>query len=107
VSSNRREFSRAHLSGLVATLYTDEDGRLDCNVDDVSLGGVHVVLQSRVVARRDATGVGLRLDSVDEETFAHLRRLVMLNAEDPDQVEAEIDQHLGIRPHSGTNDGAT
>ena len=133
MSPNRREFSRAHVLGLQATLYTDEHGRLDGLADDVSLGGVHVVLDSApavgtlcriylrldarpgglalnavgVVVRRDTAGVGLRLDSVDEEAFAHLRRLVLLNAEDPEMVENEIDQHLGIRPHSGTNDGAS
>ena len=130
MSSNRREFSRAHVLGLLATLYTDEHGRLDGRVDDVSLGGLHVLLASPppvgtpfrlylrlegrpgglslhasgVVARRDEGGVGLRLDSVDEEAFAHLRRLVLLNADDPERAESEMDEHLGLRPRSGTDE---
>lgn len=31
------------------------------------------------------------------ESFEHLRRMVLYNAEDPGRVEAELDAHLGIR----------
>lgn len=129
MSANRREFTRARVRGLEATLYTDEHGRRDGEADDVSLGGVHIRLEggppvgtpcrlylrldggrigvslhgAGVVARRDEHGVGVRLDSVDEDAFAHLRRLVLLNAQDPEQIEDETERHLGVRPENGTS----
>lgn len=32
------------------------------------------------------------------ESFEHLQRLVIYNAQDPDQVDSEFQAHIGIRP---------
>lgn len=126
MNEDKREFTRAPVK-LEATLYTESHERFDGTMADLSMGGIYLRMQHRpapssacrivlrlcsskgcmslhasgVVVRIDAGGVGVRVDSVDEEAFMHMRRLVMLNAEDPDQVEDELSTRQGLRPRGG------
>lgn len=130
MSDNRREFTRAPVK-LEATLYTEDHERFDGTLIDLSMGGIFLRLERRplplstcrivlrlcspkgcmslhasgVVVRMDKDGVGVRVDSVDEDAFMHMRRLVLLNAEDPDQVEDELAAHSGVRPRGGKEAG--
>lgn len=49
------------------------------------------------VANVTEEGMGLAFDEMEPESYAHLKRLVLYNAVDLDQVEAEIENHLGIK----------
>jgi hypothetical protein len=50
------------------------------------------------VARVDPTGMGLEIiEIVGLESFEHLRNLVRYNASDPDQVEHEFQDHVGLK----------
>ena len=42
------------------------------------------------VARCQEDGLGIRFTSMDPDTFFHLRNIVLYNAADPDEVEAEL-----------------
>lgn len=126
MSDNRREFTRAPVR-LEATLYTEDHQRFDGTLVDLSMGGAFLKLEHRpdpnaacrivlrlcsakgcmslhaagVVVRIDSHGVGVRVDSVDEDAYMHMRRLVLLNAEDPERVEDELAAHSGVRPRDG------
>ena len=48
------------------------------------------------IARVEAGGVALEFTGVDVDSIEHLRRLILYNATDADQVQAEMSAHLGI-----------
>jgi len=43
-----------------------------------------------IIARQDASGLRIAFDSVDVDSFIHLKNIVMYNASDPDVIEKEI-----------------
>ena len=43
-----------------------------------------------VVARRDKGGLGITFNSMDVDSYFHLKNIVMYNAKDPDAVEEEM-----------------
>ena len=124
-TSDRRQFARANVN-LKCTLYT-EHGPIEGVVGNMSMRGVYVVTHikpplgtpcnvfirladtsnvlslqiSGSIARHDRDGVGVRLDVLAFEAFQHLSRIVLLNSDDPDEVEAEMDRHVGLRPRTG------
>jgi len=62
-------------------------------------GPVHVEAAGEVV-RRAGNGVALSFtEIIGMESFQHLKRLVLYNSPNPDQVLEESDHHIGIRPH--------
>lgn len=59
-------------------------------------GLAHIEVDARV-ANVSARGMGIAFDEMEPESFAHLKRLVLYNARDLDQVEAEIENHVGFK----------
>jgi hypothetical protein len=51
--------------------------------------GPELQMEGRVV-RRTAEGTAIDFVSMDPDTYMHLRNLILLNAEDPDQAEKEF-----------------
>ncbi len=45
-----------------------------------------------VVTRVKENGLGIQFTEMDPDSFFHLRNIVLYNAPDPDQVEAEIER---------------
>ncbi|MBU8849333.1 MAG: PilZ domain-containing protein [Desulfobacterales bacterium] len=43
-----------------------------------------------LVARQDNAGLGITFDSMDVDSYFHLKNIVMNNASDPDAIEKEI-----------------
>ncbi len=58
----------------------------------------HLALEARI-ARVESGGVALEFTTVDADSIEHLRRLVLYNASNADQVQEEIASHLGIERH--------
>ncbi len=51
------------------------------------------------VVRHGPGGCALRFEElIGLESLTHLRNLILFNSEDPKRVEAEFDDHLGLRP---------
>jgi len=51
---------------------------------------------------RVADGVlGVEFTTIDAESFQNLQRILCLHAEEPDRVEQELREHLGIRRNRG------
>ncbi|MBW1677129.1 MAG: PilZ domain-containing protein [Deltaproteobacteria bacterium] len=43
-----------------------------------------------VITRQDASGLGLAFDSMDIDSYFHLKNIVMYNASDPEDIEKEM-----------------
>jgi hypothetical protein len=119
---HRREFTRIpiHIWGTFADttgdLLTAEVNNLSvrgCHVstfDALPAGGryhltlfveddeqaLHFKVESRVV-RSDQDGMGIEFMEMPLESYGHLRNMVLLNASDPEQVEREFRQHIGLK----------
>jgi hypothetical protein len=115
-----REFTRNRVH-VQATVHAPDGHVIPGHTEELSMNGLfvrcdewlpedsrcHVTLtlgddEARIeVAARVAnvtdSGMGLAFDEMDPESFAHLKRLVLYNAADPDRVEAEIENHLGFK----------
>ena len=121
---NPREFTRVTTRFSVeieAEERTIESGR----TQDLSMNGVFVVCEEtlplesncRVTLRLGDPGSGIKIaaagkvkrhgteppgfalqfSELDVESYEHLRQMVLLNSQDPDQVEQEISGHLGLK----------
>jgi hypothetical protein len=118
----QREFTRIRLAMQAVVAMNGKTWRLP--VRDVSLAGIglddavgfergatctvelrrldapdaHWIVAQGTVVRVEGNVAGIQfVDLVGIESLHHLRALIMLNAEDPDQVEDEFNAHWGIR----------
>lgn len=118
----QREFTRIH-SDLTAELIQGERAAVACHLEDLSMNGALFAVHGEVddgkpctvelilsgaeppvriaakgsVSRLEANMVAVSFEEVDEESFIHLRKLVLVNADDPSQVEDELNSSIGIR----------
>jgi len=117
-----REFTRVPI--VIWGTFADESGeKLTGEVNNLSLRGCHVstfdglpedgrytltlftgdedgALRFEVLARivrSDSDGMGVEFVELPLDSYEHLRHLVRLNTNDPEKVEREIREHLGIR----------
>jgi len=63
-----------------------------CEVD-ILLSGTSSLLSIRVrgkVARQDANGLGIVFESIDPDSYFHLKNLIMYNSHDPEGIEREL-----------------
>lgn len=67
----------------------------DCTVRIHVADWVVIEARGRVVRSTDE-GAGLEFTAISIPDFEHLRRIIQYNAEDPDQVLREFDEHLGL-----------
>lgn len=59
----------------------------------ILLSGTSTLLSIRVrgkVARTDAAGLGIVFESIDPDSYFHLKNLLMHNTSDPDDIEREL-----------------
>lgn len=52
-------------------------------------GGIRIAVEG-VVVRSDGESTAIRFTGMDPDSFTHLRRMVELNANDPDRIEREL-----------------
>lgn len=123
---NHREFSRVGTA--IKTLLTPDAGSaVEGTLRDVSATGIFMTSADTVpegtecaifiqltddpegigvrargaVVRCEAGGMAVRIDAIaGENSFEHLRRLVLYNAPDPDGASSEFDSHIGIKPET-------
>ncbi|GMV92539.1 MAG: hypothetical protein AMXMBFR82_23170 [Candidatus Hydrogenedentota bacterium] len=119
---DKREFTRVH-TDLDAKLLQPGRPPVSCHLEDLSMNGALVAAQGEVadgttctmelllpgadppvrivakgtVTRLEANMVAVAFEEIDEESFVHLRKLVLVNADDPARVEDELDSSVGIR----------
>jgi len=89
---------------IVADASFDEDVRCDIKV---ILGGdgaedESVMIEAHgCVARADGRFVAIHFDNLELEGYAHLKKLILYNSLDSDQVEREFDAHIGLHRKGG------
>ena len=120
--SESREFSRSPVN--VKSLVRLESGVLvEGLIQDVSMNGVlfkaerllpidtcvrlvlileggqgELKIDTHGIVRRLDEGVmAIQFQNIDAESIEHLRRLVLYNAIDPDKVDREFQQHIGLK----------
>jgi hypothetical protein len=112
---NRRSKTRVHFETRVIIRTAETEIVSQASSRDISLKGVFVLtdrslpvdtpcdveilltgsstrLSIRVqghVARQDGDGLGIIFESIDPDSYFHLRNLLMYNAPDPDAIEEE------------------
>ena len=117
-----REFSRVDIN-IVATIQARGKETLTTKVRDISMKGlfvegkvdwpigteceIHLILEGRnppveinvkgKVQRITEKGMGMSFTEVGLEAYEHLHNLVMLNTDDPEKVEQELNNHLGLK----------
>jgi hypothetical protein len=52
------------------------------------------------VVRVSEDGIAIQFEQIDLDSMEHLRKLVLFNADDPEQAEREIEENPGIRRHA-------
>lgn len=76
------------------------NGALCCGADSFRIGqrcslilplspGLRIAIEGEIV-RNDEDGPAIRFVSMDPDSFTHLKRMVELNAPDPDAIEDEL-----------------
>lgn len=70
-------------------------GGQDCHFILPVAPGIRIVIEAKVV-RSDEDGTAIEFTGMDPDSFTHLRRMVELNAADPDRIEDEL--RKGVSP---------
>ena len=122
IAEDHREFSRVGIRILATVRVKDED-TISAGTHDVSMKGLFVeskvdwplgtecevglVLEGQdpivsiavkgKVQRITDKGIGILFTEVGLDAYEHLHNLVMLNSDDPQKVEQELSNHLGLK----------
>ena len=117
MEEERREKTRVYFHTQVVLTSGDSEIVAETNSKDISLKGMFVYTQKMMpidtschieiilrgsssrlslrmegkVIRHDDSGLGITFDSIDIDSYFHLKNLVMYNAEDPDIIEEEVE----------------
>jgi len=117
-----REFSRVPVK-IQVKLMVDGKVAYSGPTEDISMKGLSVKTEKRVpldaecdlvlfldgatppvefhakgkIQRHMDSGMGVLFSEIDLETYDHLHNLVLMNSDDPGQVEKEFKEHLGIK----------
>lgn len=125
MDSNRRDFTR--VSARLVVEIASGAGTLSGKVENLSLNGVALTCShsltlgtrcrvSLVLAGADPAvrievagtvqrvapgSLGIAFDEIDEESYVHLRSLILLNADNADHVEDEFESSVGLKRRAG------
>jgi len=87
------------LNGIRIASAESFDADVPCDVN-VILGGEGdepVVIEAHgCVVRSDGQFVAIHFDNLELEGYNHLKKLILYNALDSDQIEREFDAHIGL-----------
>lgn len=121
-SKNAREFSRVDIR-ILAKVTAKGEERVFAGEHDVSMKGlfvkgktdwvigteceIHLILEGQSppvdirvkgrVQRITEDGIAMLFTEVGLEAYEHLHNLVLLNTDDPEKVEQEFDDHIGLK----------
>ncbi|HOV34355.1 MAG TPA: PilZ domain-containing protein [Candidatus Hydrogenedens sp.] len=58
------------------------------------------------VVRIEADGMGIEFEEIDADSVEHLKRLLIYNATEADNIHKEFDKHLGLKKINTENPGS-
>lgn len=116
VEDERRKRTRVHFSTQVVIKTEDSEVRAEANSEDLSIKGVFVNTEQKiplgtpcdieilltgtstrlaltikgVISRQEATGLGIAFDSMDLDSYMHLKNIILHNVSDPESLEEEM-----------------
>lgn len=116
MSKERRKKTRVRFETEVILRSKTSEIKSNVNSKDISLKGMYVRTEEKMpigtnldiriiltgstdnlfislkgrITRQDESGLGIHFDSVDVDSFQHLKNLLIYNAPDPDAIEQEI-----------------
>lgn len=117
-----RGFTRLRLP-IDVYIFTDNLGKCHGIAHDISMSGVNVQMQDcplaagahvavqldfyglvlsmhAGIARIEGDKIALSFDDIELESYEHLSRLIQLNSLEPEQIERELHEHIGLRERS-------
>jgi hypothetical protein len=116
MEENRRKKTRVNFEAQVIVRTKDAELISQANSRNISLRGVYIVTKHDIpadthceveilltgtssrlsiqvqgtVVRKEKEGIGIAFESIDPDSYFHLRNLIMYNTSDPDEVEKEL-----------------
>ncbi len=119
---DQRDFTRIH-TDIIAELTAPDGQTMGGRLVDLSLSGLQLSLDAKcaegqtcevtlvlpgaeppiritakgTVTRCEPGHLALEFAEIDDESYTHLRNLVLVNAVDPAQVEDELESSVGIK----------
>lgn len=124
-SRDQRDFTRVH-ADLAVEVTVGDQHVANCHLEDLSMSGASLSVKGRLpdgvscevaitllgaeppvriiakgaISRSQENRIAVEFSEMDDESFVHLQKLVLFNAEDPAQVENELDTSVGIKRQS-------
>ncbi|MCC6488732.1 MAG: PilZ domain-containing protein [Candidatus Hydrogenedentes bacterium] len=123
--SDKRDFTRVH-THISAELTPQSGDAVSCRVEDVSISGVLLAAPGDIprnapctvslilegtdlavkisahgaISRESGGLIAVEFTDMDDESYMHLRNLVLSNASDTNRVEDELDTSIGLKRHT-------
>ncbi len=116
MEEERRTRTRVHFMTQVIVKTDESEIVAEANSEDISIKGLFVNTEERIpvgtpcdieilltgtstrlaltikgiITRQDASGLGIAFDSMDLDSYVHLKNIVLYNASDPEDIEEEM-----------------
>lgn len=116
MEEERRTRTRVHFTTQVIVKTDESEIVAEANSEDISIKGLFVNTEERIpvgtpcdieilltgtstrlaltikgiITRQDASGLGIAFDSMDLDSYVHLKNIVLYNASDPEDIEKEM-----------------
>lgn len=116
MEEERRTRTRVHFTTQVIVKTDESEIVAEANSEDISIKGLFVNTEERIpvgtpcdieilltgtstrlaltikgiITRQDASGLGIAFDSMDPDSYVHLKNIVLYNASEPEDIEKEM-----------------
>ncbi len=116
MEEERRTRTRVDFTTQVIVKTDESEIVAEANSEDISIKGLFVNTEERIpvgtpcdieilltgtstrlaltikgiITRQDASGLGIAFDSMDLDSYVHLKNIVLYNASDPEDIEEEM-----------------
>ncbi len=116
MEEERRTRTRVYFTTQVIVKTDESEIVAEANSEDISIKGLFVNTEKRIpvgtpcdieilltgtstrlaltikgiITRQDASGLGIAFDSMDLDSYVHLKNIVLYNASDPEDIEKEM-----------------
>jgi hypothetical protein len=116
MAEERRKKTRVQFTTQVIVKTEESEIVTEANSEDISIKGIFVNTEKKipagtscdvkilltgtstrlalnikgVITRQDETGLGIVFDSMDLDSYIHLKNIVLYNASDPEDIEREM-----------------
>ena len=116
MGEERRQKTRVHFETHVIIRTQESEIRAEADSEDISIKGIFIKTQDKIpegtpcdleilltgsstrlaltvkgtITRQEETGLAIGFDSMDLDSYMHLKNIILYNASDPEEVEKEM-----------------